>query len=262
MKHKHLVNLIAYCSDEEPFTRMLVFEYASNGTLAEHLHNVKESEHLDWPTRMCVIMGAAYALEHMHHDLVPPASHLNFDASAIYLTDDYAAKLANFGLAKMFVGGSHEKSKSFWSGTWSSPSGYHCNAEWESESEAEAASDHYCPGFESNMYSFGVFLLEVISGRLQYFEPEGSLVDWAVDYLYDPKMVQYLVDPTLKTHNPDELAALCKIVIMCLSNRGYRRPSMRKVTQMLSDVLKLTPKAATSKVSPLLWAQLEILDNS
>lgn len=262
MKHKHLVNLLGYCTEESPFTRMLVFEYASNGTLADHLHNPKEAEHLDWPTRMRIVMGAACGLEYMHHDLTPPCSHLSFDSNAVYLTDDYAAKLANFGIARMLPatiskggGGAADHGRMQKQSSWAGGNGGGCSDEWE-------GNDRHCPGFESNMYNFGVFLLETVSGRPSYCEPGGNLVDWAAEFLNDPKQARHLVDPSLKSHNADELLALCKIVNICLSNKGYKRPSMRKVSQMLADGLKMTPDAASCKVSPLLWAQLEILDDS
>lgn len=257
MKHKHLVNLVGYCSEEQPlFTRMLVFEYASNGTLSDHLHNnPKELEPLDWATRMRVVMGAAYGLEYMHHDLTPPCSHLNFDANAIYLTDEYAAKLANFGIARMVS----EKRNSFdassrctsWMGCKVS-AGY--GDEWE--------SDRHCPSFESNVYDFGVFLLQTITGRPPYLDKQGSLVNWAQEYLYDPKLMALMLDPELESHNGEELAALCKVAGMCLSSKEFNRPSMRKVSHMLAEALKMTPEAASMKASPLLWAQLSILDDT
>lgn len=248
MKHAHLVNLVGYSSEEAPFTRILVFEYASNGTLHDHLH-YKESEHLDWATRMRVVMGAAHGLAYMHHELVPPASHLNLDSSAVFLTDDYAAKVANFGVSKMSMAPAHRAQRS----SWLAPRvvGY---------DEAEGVADRHSPDFESNIYSFGVLLLEVISGRVPQSERTGSLVDWANEYLGDPKMVWYMIDPALKTYNHDDLVALCKIVALCLASRN-RRPSMRKVTAMLAEVLKLTPEAVAPKSTALLWAQLELNDD-
>lgn len=247
MKHNHLVNLVAYCSEEDPFTRMLIFEYASNGTLNDHLHN-KESEHLDWPTRMRIVMGAAYGLEYMHHELVPPASHLNFDTNAIYLTDDYAAKVANSGVSKLSIART-ERQKTNWLGPRAV--GY----------DDLEGSDRRSPDFESNMYSFGVFLLETITGRRPHGEHTDSLVDWANEYLSDPKMVWYMVDPSLKSYNHDELVALCRIVTLCLSLRS-RRPTMRKVTNMLAEALNISPESAGAKSTALLWAQLELEDDT
>ncbi|KAL0321300.1 UNVERIFIED_CONTAM: protein MALE DISCOVERER 2 [Sesamum radiatum] len=90
VNHKNFLNLIGYCEEDEPFTRMMVLEYAPNGTVHEHLH-VKEVEHLDWNARMRIIMGTAYCLQHMH-DLNPPIAHSNLNSKEILLTDDYAAK--------------------------------------------------------------------------------------------------------------------------------------------------------------------------
>ncbi|XP_024983398.1 protein MALE DISCOVERER 1-like isoform X3 [Cynara cardunculus var. scolymus] len=90
VNHKNFVNLIGYCEEDEPFVRMMVFEYAPNGSLSEHLH-VEELEHLDWSLRMRIIMGTAYCLEYMH-ELNPPIPHTNLNATLIRLTDDYAPK--------------------------------------------------------------------------------------------------------------------------------------------------------------------------
>ncbi|MCH98263.1 putative LRR receptor-like serine/threonine-protein kinase, partial [Trifolium medium] len=93
MNHKNFVNLIGYCEEDEPFTRMVVFEYAPNGTLFEHLH-IKEAEHLDWGTRLRVAIGTAYCLQHMHQ-LDPPFAHSDLNSSSVQLTDDYAAKISD-----------------------------------------------------------------------------------------------------------------------------------------------------------------------
>ncbi|NDW60441.1 protein kinase, partial [Yangia sp. PrR004] len=64
VNHKNFMNLLGYCTCDDPFTRMMVFEYAPCGSLFEHLH-IREAEDLDWPTRLRIIMGVAYCLEHM-----------------------------------------------------------------------------------------------------------------------------------------------------------------------------------------------------
>ncbi|KAG2328859.1 hypothetical protein Bca52824_000039 [Brassica carinata] len=79
INHKNFVNLLGYCEEDEPFTRILVFEYASNGSVFEHLH-YKESEHLDWIMRLRISMGVAFCLDHMH-GLKPPIVHSNLISS-------------------------------------------------------------------------------------------------------------------------------------------------------------------------------------
>ncbi|KAL1196852.1 Protein MALE DISCOVERER 1 [Cardamine amara subsp. amara] len=93
--HKNFLNVIGYCHEDEPFNRMLVFEYAPNGSLFEHLHE-QDTEHLDWPMRLRIAMGIAYCVEHMHNLKPKPISHTNLNSSSIYLTPDYAAKVADF----------------------------------------------------------------------------------------------------------------------------------------------------------------------
>ena len=248
MNHPHLVNLIGYCSQEEPWTRIFIFEYASNGTLYDHLHNKdnKETEHLTWAARMRVIVGAACGLKYMHHELMPPTSHVNFGADTVFLTDDYSAKVSNARATKIRAPRADPQKPSWFS--LKSIAGY---------DEAEN-HDH---DYESNIYNFGVFLLEVITGRPPQDEQGASIVDWAAEYLGDPKMMWYTVDPALKSHNHDELVALCKIVNMCLA-ADSQRPSMAEITEMLTDVLRLTPEMVAAKSTASLWAQLELQDDS
>ncbi|KAF8115591.1 hypothetical protein N665_0025s0059 [Sinapis alba] len=93
--HKNFLNVIGYCHEDEPFNRMLVFEYAPYGSLFEHLHE-KEAEHLDWSKRLRIAMGIAYCAEHMQTLNPKPISHANLNSSSVYLTTDYAAKVADF----------------------------------------------------------------------------------------------------------------------------------------------------------------------
>ncbi|KAL3682918.1 hypothetical protein R1sor_000940 [Riccia sorocarpa] len=242
MNHCNIVNLIAYCTEEEPFERMLVFEYAPNGTLYEHLHN-KESQHLDWHTRMRIVMGAAYGLQYMHHELEPPTTHLNFDANSVYLTEDYTAKIADFGIPKLSPGNNNLGRR----------------LSLTKFKNAIRYEDPDGPDFESNVLSFGVLLLETITGRTPYSDTEGSLIDWAKEYLNDPKMMWCMVDPSLKSHNNEELVALCEIARACIQPKASRRPTMKEVTWRLSNALNMSPEAASSKCSPLLWAELELM---
>ncbi|KAH9309192.1 hypothetical protein KI387_037103, partial [Taxus chinensis] len=164
INHKNFANLIGFCEEEEPFIRMMVFEYAPNGTLFEHLHN-KEAEHLDWAARMRVIMGIAYCLQYMHHDLDPAVTHPSLHSNAIYLTDDYAAKLSDLDLWKeAAIKGDQMKSFSE-------------SEDFISYDDMELSDTHSLDG-ASNVFGFGVLLLEIISGKLPYTQDQGLLVNW------------------------------------------------------------------------------------
>ncbi|KAK4797205.1 hypothetical protein SAY86_029531 [Trapa natans] len=235
VNHKNFVNLIGYCEEDEPFTRMMVFEYAPNGTLFEHLH-VKEAEHLDWNARVRIIMGIAYCLQYMHHEINPPVSHSSLNSAAIFLTDDYAAKVAEVNI---------------WSG---SSSKSHDEEDKTRHSDLPPMADP-----ETNVYDFGMLLLEIISGKLSHSEEQGSLIDWAVEYLYEKQTITQLVDPSLKSFKNNELELICEIIQDCIKSEPIQRLTMNEVTSKLREVIAITPDQATPRLSPLWWAELEIL---
>lgn len=221
VNHKNFVSLLGFCEEEDPFTRMMVFEYAPNGTLFEHLH-VREAEHLDWGMRMRITMGMAYCLEHMHN-LSPSFPHKNLTSSAVYLTEDSAAKISDFG---------------FWN-------------------ETEAAEMVSSP--ESNVYNFGVVLFEMMTGRLPYSSNSSSLDDWASDYLRGGESLREMVDPTLNSFQEEQLERIAVVIKMCVHPEPRRRPTMREVSSRLREITDIGPDGATPRLSPLWWAELEIL---
>lgn len=221
VNHKNFVNLLGYCEEEEPFSRMMVFEYAPNGTLFEHLH-IKESEHLDWTMRMRIVMGMAYCLQHMHQ-LTPPVYHKNLNSSAVYVTEDYAAKVSDFGF-------------------------------WNEVAAAEMESNP-----ESNVYSFGVLLFEIVTGRLPYSVDRSTRRDWASEYLGGEQPIRSMVDPTLSSFQEEQLERIYEIMKLCVNPDPRRRPQMREVAARLREVTGIGPDGAIPKLSPLWWAELEIL---
>ncbi|KAG5561906.1 hypothetical protein RHGRI_004823 [Rhododendron griersonianum] len=212
VNHKNFVNLIGYCEEDEPFTRMMVFEYVPNGSVFEHLH-VKEVENLDWNARMRIVMGSAYCLQYMH-DLNPPVAHSNLVSRAIFVTDDNAAKIVEIDFwAELAL-----KSK--------------ISGENESEhSEPRPSSDP-----ETNVYSFG-----------------------AAEYLKDKRSITYLIDPALESVKNNELDILWELIHDCIHQDPRKRPTMKQVTSRLREVIDISPEAATPRLSPLWWAELEIL---
>lgn len=235
VNHKNFVNLIGYCEEEKPFTRMMVFEYAPNGTLFEHLH-IKEAEHLDWGMRVRVAMGMAYCLEYMH-GMTPPVFQKNLQSASIYLTEDYAAKISDF---------------SFWNEVTAAKTG---SADKELL-EIPSASP------ESNVYSFGVILFEMFTGRIPYSVDDGSLVDWASHYLRGEKPLGEMVDPSLESFQEEELGKLFEVVRDCVHPDPKQRPKMKEITARLKEITTMEPDGATPKLSPLWWAELEILSEA
>ncbi|KAK2384321.1 putative inactive receptor protein kinase [Trifolium repens] len=234
VNHKNFTNLIGYCDEEEPFTRMMVFEYAPNGSLFEHLH-VKEVEHLDWSARMRVIMGTAYCLQYMHHDLNPPVSHSNLNSVSILLTDDFAAKISEISFGR---------------------NGLSTSTTGDESKKSELPPQQ---GPETDVYNFGVLLLEIISAKLPYSEEQGHLVNWASEYLNDKRNIGCLIDPTLESFKDNELDVICEVIKECIQSDQRLRPTMKEITCKLREVLSISPEQAVPRLSPLWWAELEIL---
>ncbi|XP_012830055.1 PREDICTED: probable inactive receptor-like protein kinase At3g56050, partial [Erythranthe guttata] len=215
VNHKNFMNLVGSCAEEEPFTRMLVFEYAPYETLFEHLH-LREAEHLDWEMRLRIAMGIAYCLEHMHQ-LIPPLFHRNLNSSAVYLSEDYAAKVSDFA----FLDEIHE------------------------------------PNMQSNVYSFGIVLLEIITGRLPYSAGSLSVGDWASDYLSRTQPLREMVDPTLKTFREDQLQQIGDVIRLCANSKAMERPNMEGVWAKLRVITGIEPHEAIPRVLPLWLTELE-----
>lgn len=228
VNHKNFVNLLGYCEEEKPFTRMMVFEYAPNGTLFEHLH-VREDGHLDWPTRLRVAVGIAYCLGHMHQ-LSPPEILGTLDTSTIYLTDDFAAKIADVFL---------------------------CEEEARGSTEIASLSP-VLSNRESIVYSYGMVLLEIMSGR--FTASEGGLLEgWTGSFLRGERRLGDVMDPGLgKSFHAETVDRLDSVVRSCTDREPRRRPTMPEIARRLREITAMPPDAATPKVSPLWWAELEI----
>ncbi|XP_071736141.1 protein MALE DISCOVERER 2-like [Rutidosis leptorrhynchoides] len=235
VNHKNFVNLIGYCEEDEPFVRMMVFEYAPDGSLSEHLH-VQEVEHLDWRSRMRIIMGIAYCLQYMH-DLSPPVVHLNLDSSMIYLTNDYAAKVGDL---------------SFWREFYPKAKTSGLNGSVHSTQPTLANK-------EMNVYSFGILLLEIISGKLPVSDKLESLITWAEQFLKDKQNTSHMIDPMLKSFEQHELEVVCEVIEECIQEDSRQRPTMNEVISKLTHVLGISQEHANPRRSPLWWAELELV---
>ncbi|KAJ7952985.1 Receptor-like kinase [Quillaja saponaria] len=96
--HRYLVTLVGYCIAGGQ--RMLVYEFVPNKTMEYHLHG-KGLPTVDWGTRLCIAMGSAKGLAYLHEDCCPRIIHHDIKSANILLDDNFEAKVADFGLAKL-----------------------------------------------------------------------------------------------------------------------------------------------------------------
>ncbi|CAL9153802.1 unnamed protein product [Musa hybrid cultivar] len=227
VNHKNFMNLLGHCEEEAPFTRMMVFEYAPSGTLFEHLH-IKEAEPLNWTARLRIAMGLAYCLEHIMQ-LNPPLIPRNLNSSSIYLTEDNAAKISDLEF-------------------------------WNVETEADMASSEITKE-SSIVYKFGIILLEIVSGRLPYSEDDGLLVLWARSYLSGKRPIKDMVDATLDPVPDEDINALVEVIRSCIDEDPNERPTMKEVADRMMLITAIPAEEANPKVSPLWWAELQIISS-
>ncbi|KAH0707604.1 hypothetical protein KY290_010125 [Solanum tuberosum] len=242
INHENTAKLLGYCRESSPFTRMLVFEYASNGTLYEHLH-YGEGCQLSWTRRMKIVIGIAKGLKYLHSELDPPFTISELNSNAVYLTEDFSPKLVDFESWKTTFARSEKNSGAI------SSEGAMCVL------PNSLQSRHL--DMQGNIYAFGVLLLEIISGRPPYCKDKGCLVDWAKEFLELPEVLPYVVDPELKHFRYEDLKVISEVVNLCIHPSSSSRTSMRDLCAMLERDID-TSITAELKASSLAWAELAL----
>ncbi|XP_011080135.1 receptor-like serine/threonine-protein kinase ALE2 isoform X2 [Sesamum indicum] len=222
LHHRNLVKLIGICIEQR--TRCLVYELVANGSVESHLHGVDRSKGpLNWDARLKIALGAARGLAYLHEDSNPRVIHRDFKASNVLLEDDFTPKVSDFGLAREATEGTHHISTRVM-GTF----GY-------------VAPEYAMTGHllvKSDVYSYGVVLLELISGRkpVDMSQPPGqeNLVTWARPLLTNREGLEQLVDPSLAgSYDFDNMAKVAAIASMCVHPEVTHRPFMGEVVQAL-----------------------------
>ncbi|CAN0909344.1 Serine/threonine-protein kinase PBL27 [Linum grandiflorum] len=233
LHHDNLVNLIGYCADGDQ--RLLVYEYMPLGSLEDHLLDLPlDKKPLDWNTRMKIAAGAAKGLEYLHDKANPPVIYRDLKCSNILLDEGFHPKLSDFGLAKLGPVGDKTHVSTRVMGTY----GY-CAPEYAMTGQLTLKSD---------IYSFGVVLLEIITGRKAIDNSraagEHNLVAWARPLFKDRKMFAQMADPTLQGHYPVRgLYQALAVAAMCVQEQPNMRP-------LVADVVTALTYLAAQKYDP------------
>ncbi|KFK36030.1 hypothetical protein AALP_AA4G068600 [Arabis alpina] len=221
--HRHLVSLVGYCSNAGG-QRLLVYEFLPNDTLEFHLHG-KSGKVMDWPTRLKIALGSAKGLAYLHEDCHPKIIHRDIKASNILIDLNFEAKVADFGLAKLSQdNNTHVSTRVMGTFGYLAP-------EYASSGKLTEKSD---------VFSFGVMLLELITGRRPVDlsgEMEDSLVDWARPLCMRAAQdgdYRELVDAFLETqYEPYEMARMVACAAAAVRHSGRRRPKMSQIVRIL-----------------------------
>ncbi|KAL6873542.1 hypothetical protein ACP4OV_013624 [Aristida adscensionis] len=225
ISHPNLVKLLGYCMEDNEL--MLVYEFMAKGSLENHLfRRGAVCEPLPWSLRLKILIGAARGLAFLHSS-ERQIIYRDFKASNILLDSNFNAKLSDFGLAKHGPDGGESHVTTRVMGTY----GY-------------AAPEYVSTGHlyvKSDVYGFGVVLLEMLSG-LRALDPSRSsekvnLVNWAKPLLADRRKLSQVMDSRLEgQYNSKGALHAAQLTLKCLSGEPRSRPSMKEVVEALEQI--------------------------
>ncbi|XP_042494653.1 serine/threonine-protein kinase BRI1-like 1 [Macadamia integrifolia] len=227
IKHRNLVPLLGYCKIGDE--RLLVYEYMKWGSLEMVLHDKAKggASKLGWVARKKIAIGSARGLAFLHHSCIPHIIHRDMKSSNVLLDENLEARVSDFGMARLMSALDTHLSVSTLAGT----PGY--------------VPPEYYQSFrcttKGDVYSYGVILLELISGRRPIdpseFGDDNNLVGWAKQ-LQREKRSSDIVDTVLleQMSNEAEIYQCLKIAFECLDDRPFRRPTMIQVMAMFKEL--------------------------
>eukprot|EP00257_Ricinus_communis_P017086 XP_015575438.1 probable serine/threonine-protein kinase PBL7 [Ricinus communis] len=239
LRSPYLLALIGFCSDSNH--KLLVYDFMENGGLQEHLYPTSGHRamhlRLDWETRLRIALEAAKGLEYLHEHVSPPVIHRDFKSSNILLDKYFHAKVSDFGLAKLGPdkAGGHVSTRVLGTQGYVAPE--------------YALTGHLTT--KSDVYSYGVVLLELLTGRvpvdMKRPPGEGVLVSWVLPRLTDREKVVQIMDPALEgQYSMKEVIQVAAIAAMCVQPEADYRPLMADVVQSLVPLVKT--QRSTSKL--------------
>ncbi|KAJ7528438.1 hypothetical protein O6H91_15G003700 [Diphasiastrum complanatum] len=229
VRHRHLVALLGYCIDG--YEKLLVYEYLSSGTLGQHLFEYVKLgwKPLSWKKRLSIALDVARGMEYLHGLAHRSFIHRDLKPSNILLDDDFRAKVSDFGLVKLAPEGKYSVETKL-AGTF----GY-------------LAPEYAVTGrvtTKADVFSFGVVLMELISGRRALDETQSEenlhLVAWFRRMQASKESFMNVIDPVIET-GKDGFQSICTVAELaghCTSREPYQRPGMGHAVNVLAPLVE------------------------
>ncbi|KAL8037245.1 hypothetical protein ABFX02_11G027300 [Erythranthe guttata] len=216
VNHPNTAQLIGCCFENGLY---LIFKFYPNGTLSSALHG-QTNKSLDWPIRYRIILGIAKGLHYLHKCCKHRIIHRDIKASNVLLGPDYEPQISDFGLAKWLP--------SKWS--------HHAVVSIEG-TFGYLAPEYFMHGIvdeKTDVFAFGILLLEIITGRRPIDPLRQNLLLWARPLMESGNLSE-LVDPRLGgRYDVDQLYRVVLTASYCVRQSSIWRPSMTEVLKMVT----------------------------
>ncbi|KAK2406277.1 putative LRR receptor serine/threonine-protein kinase [Trifolium repens] len=223
--HRNLVSLIGYCDEDE--IKALLYEYMANGNLQQHL-SVKNTNILKWSERLNIAVDSAHGLDYLHNGCKPPIMHRDLKPSNILLDENMHAKIADFGLSRVFGDDIDSHISTRPAGTF----GY-VDPEYQRTGNTNKKND---------VYSFGIVLFVLITGRQAIVRAAGQnihILEWVIPII-EAGDIQNVVDSKLEGEfSIDSARKVIEIAMSCTSPKAVERPDISQILAELKECLSL-----------------------
>ncbi|XP_057497459.1 probable LRR receptor-like serine/threonine-protein kinase RKF3 [Actinidia eriantha] len=225
VRHVNLVRLRGYCMETDPLVghqRIIVCDLMQNGSLYDHLFGFGETNKLTWPIRQKIALGTARGLAYLHNGAQPAIMHRDVKSSNILLDETFEPKLADFGFAKFTPDGFSHLSTKF-AGTL----GY-VAPEYALYGQLTERSD---------VYSFGIVLLEILSGKQAVLAVENGehllLIDWAWSLVQKGQPLDVIEEGIPDMAPPEVMEKFVFVAVLCAHPTLHARPTMEQIVNIL-----------------------------
>ncbi|KAJ6836060.1 putative receptor protein kinase TMK1 [Iris pallida] len=231
VRHRHLVSLLGYCLEGNE--KILVYEYMPQGTLSRHLFGWSKAglKPLEWMRRLSIALDVARGVEYLHSLANQTFIHRDLKPSNILLGDDMRAKVADFGLVRL------------------APEGKHCSV----ETRLAGTFGYLAPEYavtgrvttKADVFSFGVILMELVTGRKALDESQAEenvhLVSWFRRMYHNNETFPQAIDPTIDIADKETLSSVLIVSELaghCCARDPHQRPDMGYAVNIISSLVE------------------------